>query len=348
MEYEQGPPLLARLDYMRVDPVAQVVERALSEQSLMALGREAHAVAASLQAQVGPDGSTGGLFLLRPGASVVLLQKLPSHLGQIGSVGFFIYCEVQVLVDLVQAFLAHEVGLHGLDELPQISVLHQFEELAVLGGPVPGAEQFGTGVELIAFGDRALGFGQHFVHELHLLAVEPVHYGLEDFELVRGYGSRARYDEGRSSLVYENAVHLVHDSVVMLALHAILEARGHIVPEVVETELIIGPVSDIGPVGLVPVGVHHVMLYATHGEAHHLVDSAHPLGIAPREVVVHGHQMRPPPRERVEVKGHGRDQRLALACRHLGYLALVQDDRTKDLNVEGHHVPCGVYLADRP
>ena len=43
--------------------------------------------------------------------------------------------------------------------------------------------------------------------------------------------------------------------------------------------------------------------------------------------------------ERVQVDGHRRDERLALARGHLGDLPLVQHERAEELDVEGNHVP---------
>ena len=46
-------------------------------------------------------------------------------------------------------------------------------------------------------------------------------------------------------------------------------------------------------------------------------------------------------RERVQVERHRRDERLAFTCLHLGDVALVEDDRPHDLDVEVPH-------AERP
>ena len=78
------------------------------------------------------------------------------------------------------------------------------------------------------------------------------------------------------------------------------------------------------------------------------VDLAHPLGVAPGQVVVDRHHVHPASGEGVEVHGQDGHEGLALAGLHLGDLALVQDDAADQLYVEGAHpqsadcgFPCG-------
>ena len=68
-----------------------------------------------------------------------------------------------------------------------------------------------------------------------------------------------------------------------------------------------------------------------------VVDRAHPLRVAAREVVVDGDDVDAAPGERVEDGGERRDEGLALARLHLGDLALVEDDATHQLDVEVAH-----------
>ena len=74
-----------------------------------------------------------------------------------------------------------------------------------------------------------------------------------------------------------------------------------------------------------------------HREAEKAIDLAHPLGVAPREVVVDGDDVHALAGERVEVGRQRGDQRLALAGGHLGDLALVQHHAADELDVEVTH-----------
>ena len=62
-----------------------------------------------------------------------------------------------------------------------------------------------------------------------------------------------------------------------------------------------------------------------------------PAGVAARQVVVDGDQVRAASFERIEVQREGGDQRLALTGLHLGDPPLVEDDPADQLDVEVAH-----------
>ena len=118
------------------------------------------------------------------------------------------------------------------------------------------------------------------------------------------------------------------------ALHHLLARIFHVVAQVVEAELVVGAVGDVGGVGVAPLQVVQPVHDHADGEAEEGVEPAHPLGVAPGEVVVHGHDVHAAPRQRVEVNRQRGDQRLALARLHLGDLAVVQHHAADQLHVE--------------
>ena len=72
-------------------------------------------------------------------------------------------------------------------------------------------------------------------------------------EAVVGVGRRLRHardDQRRAGLVDQDRVDLVHDAEVVAALHAVRQADGHVVAQVVEAELGVGAVGHVGRVGL--------------------------------------------------------------------------------------------------
>ena len=85
-------------------------------------------------------------------------------------------------------------------------------------------------------------------------------------------------------------------------------------------------------------GARLVVIQAMHDDAdahaEEMVDLAHPLGVAPGQVVVHGDDVHALAGERIEVDGQGGDQGLALAGLHLGDLAVVQHHAADHLHVE--------------
>ena len=70
------------------------------------------------------------------------------------------------------------------------------------------------------------------------------------------------------------------------------------------------------------------------GYAQGMVDAAHPLGVALGKVVVDCHDVNAAACERVQVRGKGGSESLALARLHLGDLALVEHHAAHDLDVE--------------
>jgi hypothetical protein len=146
-----------------------------------------------------------------------------------------------------------------------------------------------------------------------------------------------RDDERRARLVDENRVDLVDDAVDQLSLEALLHAHRHVVAQVVEAELVVGAVGDVGPVGLALVVGVHLRHVDTDREAEKAVDLAHPLGVALGEVVVHRDDLHAVAGQRVQVRRQRGHQRLALAGAHLRDLAVVQHHAAHQLHVEMAH-----------
>ena len=141
----------------------------------------------------------------------------------------------------------------------------------------------------------------------------------------------------------------------MAPLDPLVHLRDEVVPQVVEPEVVVRAVRDVGRVGLAPraraqvdeplvgrgvPGLEAVGLLAHHDphrDAQEVEDRAHPLGVAAGQVVVHGHDVNAPPGEAVERRGERRYEGLAFARLHLGDLALVEDDSAHHLDVEMAH-----------
>ena len=158
------------------------------------------------------------------------------------------------------------------------------------------------------------------------------------FDLVLG---RAGDDQRGAGLVDQDRVDLVDDREVGAALDAVLEGVGHVVAQVVEAELVVGRVGDVGSVGLAALVGRHVGQDHADGQAEELVHPAHPLGVVLREVVVDRDDVDALAGERVEVRRERGDQGLALTGLHLGDVAEVQRRAAHDLDVE-------VALAEHP
>jgi hypothetical protein len=121
------------------------------------------------------------------------------------------------------------------------------------------------------------------------------------------------------------------------ALHLLVVAQHHVVAQVVETELGIGAVGDVGQVRVAAGVPLQTVLKGGHRKPQKLVDRAHPSRVAGGQVVVDRDHVHAFASKGIEVHGQGSDQGLAFAGLHLGNGALVQDDGAHDLHVKGAH-----------
>ena len=150
----------------------------------------------------------------------------------------------------------------------------------------------------------------------------------------RGGLGLAGDDQRRPRLVDQDRVDLVHDRERVAALHEPLLRDGHVVAEIVEAELGVRAVGDIGVVGDLAQRERHHVLDEADGHPEPLVDRLVPLGVALREVVVDRDEVDARAGQRVQVERRRGDEGLALTGLHLGDVALVEDDPAHHLDVE--------------
>ena len=146
---------------------------------------------------------------------------------------------------------------------------------------------------------------------------------------------RAADDQRSPGLIDEDRVHLVDDRVMMAALHAFVQRPGHVVAQVVEAELVVGAVGDVGRVLYAAFGRGHLRQDHAHLEPEEAVHPAHPLGVTLGQVVVDRDDVHAVAGQRVEVGREHPGQGLALTGLHLGDVAQVQRRGAHQLDVEG-------------
>ena len=149
--------------------------------------------------------------------------------------------------------------------------------------------------------------------------------------------SLARDDQRRACLVDQDRVDLVDDRIVESALHALRGREHHVVAQIIEAELVVGAVRDVGVVRDLLVRMIHLRQVDADGQAQELVDPAHPVGIALRQVVIDRDYMDTLAAQRIEVGRQRGDERLALTRAHFGNLAVVQRHAAHQLHVEMAH-----------
>ena len=148
-----------------------------------------------------------------------------------------------------------------------------------------------------------------------------------------GLVGRAADDQRRAGLVDQDRVDLVDDREVVAALDHLLLRPGHVVAQVVEAELVVGAVGDVGGVLDAALGGRHGLQDHADLEAEEAVDAAHPLRVALGEVVVDRDDVDAVAGQRVEVGRQGGDEGLALTGAHLGDVAEVERGAAHDLHV---------------
>ena len=148
---------------------------------------------------------------------------------------------------------------------------------------------------------------------------------------------RAGNDQRGPRLVDQDRIDLVHDGVIEGPLHHLLAAVFHVVAQVIEAELVVRSVRDVGMIGLAPCVFGQVGHDDADRQAEETVDLPHPVGIARGEVIVDRDDVDALALDRVEVSRQRRDERLALARAHFRDLATVEDDTADHLDVEMPH-----------
>ena len=213
-----------------------------------------------------------------------------------------------------------------------------------------GAEQLETCIFGVAGSQQLLGLVQGVLGNGFLRIEQVDHVGLQFVELVAvSIGSRAGNDQRRPGVVNQNRVDFVHNGEVVAALHQFLGEAGHVVPQVIESKLVVGAEGDVCCVRLASgVGVGLVFVYAVYREAVELVKWAHPFCVALGEVVVDGYQVHAKAGEGVEVNGQGGHQGLAFSRGHFCNAAQMKNGTANQLHVVVHHVPFDVAAGCGP
>ncbi len=119
----------------------------------------------------------------------------------------------------------------------------------------------------------------------------------------------------------------------MAALDLPLLLERHVVAQVVEPELVVRAVGDVGEVGLALGRLGLSGEHDVHGQPEEAVDPSHPVGVALGQVLVDRDDVHAPAREGVEVHRHRRGERLALTGLHLRDVAVVQRGTAEHLDV---------------
>ena len=154
---------------------------------------------------------------------------------------------------------------------------------------------------------------------------------------IRRLFAAAADDQRCTRLVYQNGVNFVHNSKVMAALHLLLFVKHHIISKIVKSHLIVGAVSNVAVICLLPFGIVFFVDNQTCGQAEKTIEFAHPFAVTLSEVIVYGNDMNALALQRVEVGGQRCHKRFAFAGFHFGNSALMQNNAADYLHAEMLH-----------
>ena len=302
------------------------------------------------------DGRDSCILLL----DLHLLLRLDSLMDAIGPApswheasGVRVHNEHLAIVDHIVAVLQEErPGAQGLLEVPAEVRLLGTDLLRSKRVAEPHAEQ-PLGRPLSRLGERN---GLVLLVDLIVHRRELSHHVRHCPEHLIVLLPRAGDDEGGTRLVDEDAVHLVHDGVMMIALGLVLELPDHVVAQVIEAELAARAVGDIGVVGLLPghgpqpvrqlylrtvppveqrvaVPDGRSVLENADGHPERLENRAHPARVSPGEIVVDRDEMGALSREGVEIERQSRHEGLSLSRAHLQGGAFMQKHPSRELHI---------------
>ena len=240
---------------------------------------------------------------------------------------FVNYDDLAVFDDVVHIALHYISCLEGLDHMVvdlhvfRISQVFNAKKLFALGHAFVSQSDF-----LILFLDGEVFFGR-----------QSPDTGICPLVQVCGLISSSGNYQRSPGLVYQDRVYLVDDGKVQISLDKLLFVDGHVIPEVVKTEFIVGPICDIRIISRLFCIIAHTLDNAAHGQAQESIYLSHPLGVSPGQIVVDGHHMDTLSFKGVEIGGKGRYQSLSFTGLHLGDPALVEHDTAYDLYAEMSH-----------
>ena len=93
--------------------------------------------------------------------------------------------------------------------------------------------------------------------------------------------NRTRNDQRCPGLIDQYAVHLIYNGIVNLSLHQRLQAKLHVITQVVKPELVVCSVSDVSIIGFLALRVVQSVDNGSHRQAQKTVDAAHPFCVSP-------------------------------------------------------------------
>ena len=180
-------------------------------------------------------------------------EEIDAAVGQVNRVELLVNDKQQLVVydvHVLALFLQVEI-LGLLQKRLHARLAEELDERLVLRQPTVGLQQQLAALLFVLGRRRArqqpLGFGQHLRYLGPLRVVYLLYLRLELFEiLILALERGARNNQRRPRVVNQNRIDLIHNRIVVLALHELFRVAAHIVAQVVEAEFVVRTVGNIG------------------------------------------------------------------------------------------------------
>ena len=146
-----------------------------------------------------------------------------------------------------------------------------------------------------------------------------------------GFSTLSGNDQRCTSLIDQDGVDLIDDTVMKISLNKLFFIDNHVVTKVIKSKFVVGNVCDITSVCRTAFFRFHVVEYHAYSQAKELVNLPHPLGISFCQVVVDGYDVDTFSLKGIQICRKCGNKSFTFTCFHLGDTALVKDDTTDDL-----------------
>src|SRR5579859_1197464 len=233
-----------------------------------------------------------------------------------------------VFDNVIDVALVERVRAKGL-----VDVVHELD-IDRVGKILQAEETLALAEALFRERGGAMLFVESVVNVLDEFGDDLVDLGV----FVGGFFGGAGDNQRSARFIDENGIHFVNNGELVAGLDALREVVLHVVAEIVETELVVRAVSEIGAVSCFALLVVQIVDDHSDGKPEAPIEGAHPLGVAAGQVIVHGDEMHATPGEGVEGSRQSSHERLAFTRFHFGDFAVVKDHSANELDVEVAHV----------
>ena len=126
----------------------------------------------------------------------------------------------------------------------------------------------------------------------------------------------------------------------MRTLDQIPGILGHIVTQIVETELVVGTKGNICHISLTTgLAIGLVLINTIHTQAMEHIDGSHPLRVTLGQIIVHRYHMNTVTGKGIQEDGECSRKSLTFTREHLGNLTLVQYRTSEELYIKVYHIP---------